>query len=126
MSSDIGPRIRAARQAAGLTQSDLAAATRISQNQLSRYERGLVEIPAVRLGTIALALGVSIAVLDTRLLRSSSAPCPADTSRPPAVPAPLVPLCRHWADLTAADRRLILAVATLVLARHGLTGASRP
>ena len=52
-------RLKAARIDLDKTQAELAAALRIPQQQYSRYERGLNELPLLYLGPICAALGVS-------------------------------------------------------------------
>ncbi len=80
MSHGMGLRIKQAREAAGMTQEELGEATEISQNQISRYESDQVDIPAYRLGSIALVLRVPIGTLDTRL-----AGMPSGTAAAPPV-----------------------------------------
>src|SRR5690606_25670562 len=59
----LGARIRAAREAAGLTLKALAARTGLSQPFLSRLERGQVSASIANLLEVARALGLSIAAL---------------------------------------------------------------
>lgn len=59
----LGARLRAARDAAGLTLKALAAATGLSQPFLSRLERGLVSASIANLLQVARALGVPLAEL---------------------------------------------------------------
>lgn len=68
MANSIGRRIKTARETAGLTQKELSEATSIPQGSISEYENDRSEITAYRLGSIALALHVSMAELDPRLL----------------------------------------------------------
>ena len=67
MSDSIGKRIKAAREAGGMTQKGLSEATGIPQGSISEYENDRSEISAFRLGSIALALHVPMAELDPRL-----------------------------------------------------------
>lgn len=67
MSKSIGNRIKAAREAARLTQKELSEATGIPQGSISEYENDRSEISAFRLGSVALALRVPMAALDPRL-----------------------------------------------------------
>jgi transcriptional regulator with XRE-family HTH domain len=68
----LGGRIRAAREAAGLTLRSLAEATGLSQPFLSRLERGQVSASIANLLEIARALGLSVAAL-----LEGEAPAPA-------------------------------------------------
>ena len=52
-------RLRATRIDQDKTQAELAATLRIPQQQFSRYECGLNELPLHYLGPLCLALGVS-------------------------------------------------------------------
>lgn len=55
----LGARIRAAREAAEMTQADLGRACGVAPNTIARIERGEQEPASLLLGTIALALSVS-------------------------------------------------------------------
>ena len=57
--ADLGTRIRAAREAAEMTQAELGRATAVAPNTIARIERGEQEPASLLLGTIALALGVT-------------------------------------------------------------------
>lgn len=57
----IGGRVRAAREAAGLSQSTLAAALGISFQQVQKYEKGRNRFSASALQRVADLLGVSVA-----------------------------------------------------------------
>ena len=59
----IGERVRAARMAAGLNQTELGAAAGISFQQIQKYEKGRDRISASCLQVLAKALGVSAASL---------------------------------------------------------------
>lgn len=55
---ELGRRIKDARNEAGLSQQDLASAIGLKHAQdVSRYERGLVEVPSFRIDRIAEATG---------------------------------------------------------------------
>lgn len=55
---ELGRRIATARKGAGLSQQDLAAAIGLKHAQdVSRYERGKVEVPSARIDLIAEATG---------------------------------------------------------------------
>lgn len=68
----LGARLRAAREAAGITLRTLAERTGLSQPFLSRLERGQVSASIANLLEIARALGVSVAAL-----LEGDAPAPA-------------------------------------------------
>lgn len=57
--SDIGERIRVAREAAGLSQYTLAVACGVQTGQVWRWEKGRAVPSAVTIGAVARALGVS-------------------------------------------------------------------
>ena len=59
----IGERVRAARMAAGLNQTELGAAAGISFQQIQKYENGRDRISASCLQVLAKALGVPAASL---------------------------------------------------------------
>ena len=59
----IGERVRAARMAAGLNQTQLGAAAGISFQQIQKYEKGRDRISAASLQVFAKALGVTAASL---------------------------------------------------------------
>jgi transcriptional regulator with XRE-family HTH domain len=61
--SAIGPKIRELREAASLTQEDLAHQASISTSTLSRIERGAYQPRLDTLGKLAQALAVPIADL---------------------------------------------------------------
>src|SRR5208282_1232183 len=56
----VGPAIAAARQAAGLTQGELAAALGATQALVSQYERGAMPVPPARLETLAALFGKTV------------------------------------------------------------------
>ena len=59
----LGPRIRAARKAKGLTQSDISQQTGLDQAYISRLEKGTAEGTPGQIHSIAKAIGVPIAQL---------------------------------------------------------------
>ena len=59
----MGEKLKAARLAAGLTQTQLAEAVGCKQKDISRYESGLHEPGALTLKKIAQVLGCSMDVL---------------------------------------------------------------
>jgi transcriptional regulator with XRE-family HTH domain len=56
----IGKRLRAMRNASGLSQSHLADALGVSFQQVQKYERGLNRLPSTQLYVAAAALGCSV------------------------------------------------------------------
>lgn len=90
----IGDRIRNLRKRSGLTQVDLARKARLTSGQVSEYESGRFEPKIDKLSRIADALGVSVAVLDPRLMvpPSKSAPAPLQEVRAPARDGSFVPI----------------------------------
>ena len=59
----IGPRIRAARKAKGMTQSEISQKTGLDQAYISRLEKGTAEGTPGQILNIARAIGVPIAQL---------------------------------------------------------------
>lgn len=59
--AQIGSRIRAAREAAKVSQTELGAALGVSFQQLQKYEAGANRIGAARLEEVAIFLGVPVA-----------------------------------------------------------------
>lgn len=57
----VGMRLRALREAAGLTQAELAAKMGFSFQQLQKYERGINRVSASRLVEFGTVLGVPLA-----------------------------------------------------------------
>jgi len=60
LDTEIGLRLRQARHAKGLTQSDLAQLIKISFQQIQKYENGSNRISATRLLHISKSLGVPV------------------------------------------------------------------
>jgi transcriptional regulator with XRE-family HTH domain len=61
--TDIGTGIRERRRARGLSLQDLADAVGRDRSTISRYERGLIDVPLSELMRIADALGTSVSNL---------------------------------------------------------------
>lgn len=59
--------LRATRQAAGVTQAQLAERIEETQSQVSKLERGEVRLDVIELRTILLALGTTLPVFVERL-----------------------------------------------------------
>jgi transcriptional regulator with XRE-family HTH domain len=62
--------LREAREAAGLTQIDLAAALDKSQSFVSKVERGETRLDVIQLRTVLVALGVTLPTFAARLERA--------------------------------------------------------
>ncbi|MFO0847146.1 MAG: helix-turn-helix transcriptional regulator [Gemmataceae bacterium] len=62
--------VRQAREAAGLTQVDLAAALGRSQSFVSKVERGETRLDVIQLRAVLLPLGVSLPEFTRRLERA--------------------------------------------------------
>src|SRR5262245_25142315 len=87
IAASLGPRLRTARAAAGLTLRDLSAVTGLSQPFLSRLERGQVSASIANLLQICRALDLSMSsllegeaptALDRVVFRGGGAPVAAD------------------------------------------------
>lgn len=63
LTAQIGLRIRAARKAKGMTQSELSRTTNLDQAYISRLENGTAEGSPVQILSLARAIGVPIAQL---------------------------------------------------------------
>ena len=63
LTAQIGLRIRAARKAKGMTQSELSRATSLDQAYISRLENGTAEGSPAQILSIARGIGVPIAQL---------------------------------------------------------------
>lgn len=59
----VGTRLRADREALGVSQSQLAKALGVGQDLLSRWENGDRDVPASKVATVARLLGVTVARL---------------------------------------------------------------
>jgi transcriptional regulator with XRE-family HTH domain len=59
----VGSRVRAARDAAGLTQEGLAAKIGVTRTSVTNIERGRQGLTLMRLGQLAVALGISLDAL---------------------------------------------------------------
>lgn len=68
-SGPIGPRLRAARAAAGLSQTQLAARLGVTQQMISKVERADATPPLDTIAAYAAAIGADPATLDDRLAR---------------------------------------------------------
>ncbi|MFJ6024305.1 helix-turn-helix domain-containing protein [Brevundimonas sp. NPDC092305] len=76
---EVGHRIRAARLASRMTQTDLAKAAGVTFQQMQKYEKGVNRVAASRLASIGAALGVQPShFLDAG---SEAAAAPADAQR---------------------------------------------
>lgn len=75
---EIGKRVRRARQAAGLTQVEMAKRVGISPQQLQKYERGENKVSASRLASIAQMLHLPVLVFYDDIAQAVNAPKLAD------------------------------------------------
>ncbi len=102
----VGARIKSARQRAGLSQEDLAAAADLAPHSVSRFETGHLAATLTTFAAIARALGVELADLV-----DVEAPMPerqhaADTNE----------LTRLYEQLSPVDRGLVIGLARLAYA----------
>ena len=65
--------LRAIRQAAGVTQTQLAVRIDETQSQVSKLERGEVRLDVIELRAICLALGITLSEFVTKLEESLAA-----------------------------------------------------
>jgi transcriptional regulator with XRE-family HTH domain len=101
-------RVSVARQRAGLTQAELAEATGVTDETISRIERGRYEPAVSTLFRLAEALDVSLDYLAGEKDRDRS------EKRPPS-PSPIVRRLRTRIEaLTPAAQRKLLAIAELL------------
>lgn len=63
LSEQFGPRVKAARQARGLTQAELASKAELTRSSIANLEAGRQEVPVRVLAAIANALGETVASL---------------------------------------------------------------
>ena len=110
---EVGARVRAYREAAGLSQQDLSRLIRISVQQIQKYERGQNRISVSRLVQIAEQLGTSGAVL----LGETAAPQGADPQTLLEIPGALDLLYAYQGIRNAAHRQALLAMARALDAR---------
>lgn len=82
----IGPRIAAARKAAGMTQADLAAEMETDQQVISRYEQDVVGNMALKK---ILEFAETIGIHPSELIGFGAVPTPPPVAQAPA-PAPMV------------------------------------
>lgn len=78
LDAGIGQRLRAARKAAGASQTDLASAIGVTFQQLQKYERGSNRVSASALVLLAQALGVAPTIFLDGLVAE---PAESDASR---------------------------------------------
>lgn len=103
----VGARVRAHREAAGLSQHELSRLIDISFQQIQKYERGQNRISASRLLEIAEQLGVSGAVL----LGEALGPQAKDPSGLLETPGALELLQAYKGIRSSAHRQGLLAMA---------------
>lgn len=107
---DIGERVRRARKARGLTQTELGGALGVTFQQIQKYERGVNRISSSALVLIARALGVAPA----ELMGVDDAPrSTLDLSLPEGTDD----LLRSYRDIRSPQlRRAVLALASRLAA----------
>lgn len=110
---EVGARVRAYREAAGLSQHDLSRLIDLSFQQIQKYERGQNRISVSRLVQIAEQLGTSGAVL----LGETAGPKSADPKTLLEVPGALDLLRAYQGIRNAAHRQGLLAMARALDAR---------
>jgi len=110
----IGKRVRRARVSAGLTQAGLAEAAAISDETVSRIERGAYEPAVSTVVALADALGVSVDALTGR--------SPSRRSRQRGSP-----LVRRLAERAEKlDEKAVSALLQVALQMPARTGSKRP
>lgn len=107
----VGGRVRAARQAAGLTQEALATAVGVSRSAVAQWETDRAGQVGANLARVAAALGVSVAHLLTGDAESESTRGPDS--------GPELALLRLYRGLTEADRAYLLRLAILLSRQAG-------
>ncbi|MDB5558034.1 MAG: transcriptional regulator, family [Enterovirga sp.] len=110
----LGPRLKALRRAAGLTQEGLANALGVSYQQVQKYEKGTTRMSGGRLQQTASLLGVSL----QDLLGEAAAAGFAEGSPSgyeAGAGADATELLRHFAGIKdTADREMLLRLAKLL------------
>lgn len=104
---EVGARVRAYREAAGLSQHDLSRLIAISFQQIQKYERGQNRISVSRLMQIAEQLGTSGAVL----LGEAPGPRSDDPETLLQIPGAVDLLRAYRGIRSAAHRQGLLAMA---------------
>lgn len=110
---EVGARVRAYREAAGLSQHDLSRLIDISFQQIQKYERGQNRISVSRLMQIAEQLGTSGAVL----LGEAPGPKSDDPKTWLETPGALDLLRAYQGIRSASHRQGLLAMAQALDAR---------
>lgn len=105
----LGLRIRAYREAQGLTQSDLAAKVGVTFQQQQKYERGESQVSSSRLVMVAEALELE----PGKLIEEARAALGRTKCGPPGDKTQLE-LQRAAQKVTPAGRRALLAVAKVM------------
>jgi transcriptional regulator with XRE-family HTH domain len=110
--SRLARRLAAARRRAGLTQAELAEASGVTDETISRIERGRYEPAVSTFFRLADALDVSLDQLARDSERDRDRADRATARRPPGVPSPIVRRLRARIDaLTPTAQRALLAIA---------------
>lgn len=106
----LGARVRARRLEIGMSQERLAELTRVTFQQIQKYEKGMNRIAASRLMDIADALKVpASALLDGLRSGNSKSESPADIAGALSVPG-AHDLVRSYAGMPVKVRRRILSL----------------
>ena len=121
---ELGARVRTARESKGMTQSDLARATRLSPGAVSRIEHGERVPGSTTLARLAQALGLEVGAL---LNGGQPQPKPRPPQPTEAVMLPSMPdhdgevleaiqlIARDMPSLPQAGRKRVLLVLKAVL-----------
>lgn len=80
LQAEVGRRIRARREAAGISQEEFARVTGLGRSFFGRIERGTQNISLETLGRIAVALPVDLGALLAGLPADGDADAPAPSS----------------------------------------------
>ncbi len=117
--SPFGDRLRRLREAAGLTQEELAERSGLSRDAVSALERGRRRHPQGQtIRALATALGLSDeevrALRESTPLRPGGGPAPRMEEPPSSLPTPLTRLIGRQAELGAASSLFLDAEARLV------------
>jgi transcriptional regulator with XRE-family HTH domain len=112
----LGPRLKALRKAAGLTQEGLASALGVSYQQVQKYEKGTSRVSGGRLQQAAALLGVSL----QELVGDLGVPGFAESGGPnyEAGGSDAAELVRHFGTIKdPEDREMLLRLAKRLAGR---------
>lgn len=112
----IAKRVRQARERAGWTQAQLAAAIGVESATLSRYEGGKFAVPIDVLWRMSTALGIRVSLLidvQEELPKMLSSPSRRSEKR---IRGPEEKgLFEHWSKLTPRDRRVVIQLCRVMV-----------